>query len=102
MIPARGRVYSVDLGNGLRPFLIVSNNRRNSALENALSVRLTTTVKPDIPSIVVLGNDDPLVGRVLCDDIVLIYRDELEEDLGAVSRATMAKVAGGLAHALGI
>lgn len=102
MIPARGRVYRADLGNGLKPFLIVSNNHRNRALDSALAVRLTTSVKPQIDSIVELDRHDPLVGRALCDDIVVIYRDELRDDLGALSRATMTKVAAGLAHALAI
>ena len=102
MIPARGRVYRADLGYGLKPFLIVSNNRRNNALDSALAVRLTTSPKPELTSIVPLGPADPLVGRVLCDDIVPIYRDELTEDLGALSRETMAAVAGGLSAALGL
>lgn len=103
MIPARGRVYRADLGDGLKPFLIVSNNRRNTALDNALAVRLTTSMKPQMDSIVLLERDDlPLVGRALCDDIVLLYRDELHDDLGALSRATMTRVAWGLRHALGL
>lgn len=102
MIPARGRVYRADLGYGLKPFLIVSNNRRNNALDSALAVRLTTSPKPELTSIVPLGPADPLVGRVLCDDIVPIYRDELKEDLGALSRETMTAVAAGLSAALGL
>lgn len=102
MIPARGRVYRADLGYGLKPFLIVSNNRRNNALDSALAVRLTTSPKPELTSIVPLGPADPLVGRVLCDDIVPIYRDELKEDLGALSRQTMTAVAAGLSAALGL
>lgn len=102
MIPARGRVYRADLGYGPKPFLIVSNNRRNNALDSALAVRLTTSQKPELSSIVPLGSADPLVGRVLCDDIVPIYREELREDLGALSRESMAAVAAGLSSALGL
>lgn len=103
MIPARGRVYRTDLGYGLKPFLIVSNNRRNGQLDSALAVRMTTSMKPSMTSIVRLSSaDHPFVGSVLCDDIVQIYRDELKEDLGALSAGTMQAVARGLAHALGI
>lgn len=97
----RGRVYRADIGHGLKPFLVVSNNKRNRNFQNALAVRLTTTVKPEMPSIVVLTYPDPFVGRVLCDDIVEIYADEVKEDLGALSRGSMEQVSRGLAHALG-
>jgi mRNA interferase MazF len=100
--PVRGRVYMADLGNGRKPWLIVSNNARNRALGDCLAVRITTSVKPDLPSIVQLGPADPLAGRVLCDDIALLYREDLEEDRGALTLATMMKVATGLRAALAI
>jgi mRNA interferase MazF len=102
IIPARGRVYMADLGHGEKPYLIVSNNARNRKLQNSLAVRLTTTVKPDLMSIVVLSPADPLVGRVLCDDIVSIFHDELRRDVGALSSATMSQVAVGLRFALSL
>ena len=101
----RGRVYRIDLGAdiGLTPFLVVSNNRRNRGLGDALAVRLTTTDKVDLPSIVPLRDlDAPLVGRALCDRITVIYPDEVQADLGAVSAQTMRAVEEGLMHALGI
>lgn len=98
----RGRVYRADLGNGLKPFLVVSNNQRNRNLESVLAVRLTTTVKPVMPSIVELGSTEVFVGRVLCDDIVALYEDEVKADLGALSRGAMAQVKTGLAHALSL
>lgn len=102
MIPARGRVYRADLGYGLKPFLAVSNNRRNAALDSCLAVRITTSVKPDMTSIVVLDRNDPVVGRVLCDDLVTLYRDEIRDDLGGVCARTMASVRTGLLHVLGL
>ncbi|HEX6686135.1 MAG TPA: type II toxin-antitoxin system PemK/MazF family toxin [Candidatus Limnocylindrales bacterium] len=104
IIPARGRVYVADLGEGYgeKPFLVVSNNARNSKLDDCLAARITTSVKPEIPSVVDLSKEDPLVGRVLCDDIVKLYRDELKRDAGAVSAQTMARVRAGLCHALAI
>lgn len=102
IIPSRGRIYRADLGYGPKPFVVVSNNLRNRQLESSLAVRLTTSVKPDLQSIIELGPADPMVGRVLCDDIIQLYRDEITDDLGAVSRQTMQAVGRGLAYALSL
>jgi len=104
IIPARGRVYMADLGEGYgdKPFLVVSNNARNSKLDDCLAARITISVKPEIPSVVDLSKEDPLVGRVLCDDLVKLYRDELKRDVGALSAQTMARVRRGLCQALAI
>ena len=102
IIPVRGRVYMADIGSGRKPWLVVSNNARNRALSDCLAVRLTTSVKPDLPSIIRLNSADPLIGRILCDDIALLYRSDLEEDRGALSPATMMKVATGLRSALAL
>jgi len=92
----RGRVYYADLGHGDKPWLVVSNNRRNAQLDSALVVRVTTSVKPPLPSIIELDASDPLVGRVLCDDVNVIYTDEAKRDAGALSQRTMVRVADGL------
>jgi len=100
----RGRVYLVDIGlDEPKRLLIVSNNRRNNALGSALAVRLTTSTKPSLPSIVELAPaDHPLVGRIVCDDILEIWPDESRKDLGAASATTMQRVGVGLAAALGL
>ena len=99
----RGQVYRAKLG-GAEPkyYLIVSNNRRNRQLDDVLVVRLTTTEKPSIPSIVELGPPDPFVGRACCDDITWMAEDEVQEYLGALSPATMRRIDAGLIAALGI
>lgn len=102
LIPVRGRVYMADIGNGRKPWLVVSNNARNRALQDCLAIRLTTSDKPDLPTIIELGSADPLVGRALCDDIALLYRTDLEEDRGALSPQTMLKIAAGLRGALAL
>jgi mRNA interferase MazF len=102
LVPVRGRVYMADVGHGRKPWLVVSNNQRNSRLNDCLAARVTTTVKPSLPSIVELVQADPVVGRVLCDDIVMLYRDELKADSGAVTRATMTRVEAGLRAALSL
>ncbi|GAB2915583.1 MULTISPECIES: type II toxin-antitoxin system PemK/MazF family toxin [unclassified Streptomyces] len=100
--PIRGRVYMADIGNGRKPWLVVSNNARNRALQDCLAVRLTTSTKPELPTIIELGSADPLVGRALCDDVALLYRTDLEEDRGALSPQTMMKVSAGLRAALAL
>jgi mRNA interferase MazF len=100
--PVRGRVYAADLGQGRKPWLVVSNNGRNRQLDSCLAVRITTSRKPALETIVELDAADPLVGRVLCDDVNQVYRDELMQDLGALSPRTMAAVNVGLAVALAL
>lgn len=53
---------------------------------------MTTTVKPDLPSIVVLPKDESFTGRIMCDDIEPIYDDQVIKGIGAVSSQTMALV----------
>jgi mRNA interferase MazF len=103
--PVRGRVYGAvireDLGE--KYYLVVSNNRRNRALGDVLVVRLTTSPKPALPTVVEMGPADaPFVGRVLCDDIEALYKDEITREIGALSPATMRRVDGGLAAALSL
>jgi mRNA interferase MazF len=42
------------------------------------------------------------VGNVCCDDITALYRDELKEQIGALSLATMMRVATALKAALAL
>lgn len=100
----RGRVYAAQLSHLAEEkyFLVVSNNRRNRYFEQVLAVRLTTTAKPSLPSVVELGTAEVVGGRVVCDDIVELYPDEVRRDLGALSSAAMAQVGAGLKAALGV
>lgn len=99
----RGQVYRAKLGNTEpKYYLVVSNNRRNAALDHVLVVRLTTTAKPAIPSIVELGLPDPFTGRACCDDITWMAEAEVQEYLGALAPATMRRIDVGLRAALGI
>ena len=59
--PQRGQVYRCDLGYGLKPWLVVSNNARNRLLDDVVAIRLTTTVR-DLPTWVRLSAADPLAG----------------------------------------
>jgi mRNA interferase MazF len=100
----RGRVYAAKLSNikSEKYFLVVSNNQRNAQLPQVLAVRLTTTTKPEIPSIVEIGKGEAFLGRAVCDDIVELYEDEILRDLGALSPHAMSAVAGGLKAALSL
>ncbi|RCG22441.1 type II toxin-antitoxin system PemK/MazF family toxin [Sphaerisporangium album] len=102
--PLRGRVFMADLGEeyGEKPYVIVSNNARNRALPSYLAVRITTSPKPPLPSIIELTTEDPLVGRVLCDDIVILFAEDLRRDLGGLSLQTMVRIGQGLRHALAL
>lgn len=100
--PVRGRVYWADLGHGEKPWLVVSNNGRNRALPSCLAVRVTTSTAPDLPTVVSLAPADPLVGRVLCDDLAQLWHDELRREAGALTRRTMASVDAGLRAALSL
>ena len=104
MTYVRGRVYGAVINEriGEKYFLVISNNQRNRALGTALAVRLTTTTKPPIPSIVRLDRTDaPFTGSVVCDDIVELFEDE-GRDLGALRPQTMLRVNEALAFALAL
>lgn len=98
----RGRVYGANLSDigSERYFLVVSNNVRNRQLGTPLVVRLTTTAKPQLESIVPLGPTESFVGSVLCDSILELWEDEVTRDVGALSREAMVTVGRGLMAAL--
>ncbi len=100
----RGRVYAAKLSNikDEKYFLVVSNNQRNAHLPQVLAVRLTTSPKPSIPSIVEIGKGEVFLGRAVCDDIVELYEDEIQRDLGALSPSAMSAVGNGLKAALAL
>ncbi|KAA8884080.1 type II toxin-antitoxin system PemK/MazF family toxin [Nocardia colli] len=93
VVPSRGQIYSADCGYGPKPWLIVSNNRRNRQLPRILAVRITTTDKyASLPTMVPLSTDDPLVGHIVTDDLQQLHRDEFTTFLGAVCPATIMAV----------
>jgi len=99
--PLRGQVFRVDLGHGAKPWLIVSNNARNRNLQTVIAVRITTTNKhANVPTVVPLSSADPLVGYVVVDDLIQLYRDELAVALGALSAPTMRAISAAIHIAL--
>ncbi len=100
---SRGQVIRADIGlDEPKLLLVVSNNRRNQNLPQVLAVRLTTSDKPQLPSIVELAHPEAFVGRVVCDDIIEVYKDEAMKIIGALSPGAMQAVNIGLMAALGI
>jgi mRNA interferase MazF len=101
----RGRIYRAHLSHigEDKYFLVVSNNRRNRAFEQVLAARLTTTPPRDErPAMVPLAAGEIMTGWVSCDDIEVLYDDEVRADLGAVSAPAMRRVEAGLRAALGM
>lgn len=99
----RGQVVRADLGlDEPKLLVVVSNNRRNRNLAQVLAARLTTTAKPPLPSIVELDHTNEFVGRIVCDDIVEIYQDEVLGILGSLTPGAMRSLDRGLAAALDI
>lgn len=97
----RGQVIRADVGlDETKLFVVVSNNRRNAHLADVLTVRLTTSRKPAIPSIVELSSADTFTGRAVCDDIGPIFENEVLEVVGALSPASMLRIDAGLGAAL--
>jgi mRNA interferase MazF len=97
----RGQVFRVDLGHGAKPWVVVSNNARNRNLETVVAARITTTDRQaNIPTVVALSPSDPLVGSVVVDDLVQLYRDELSRQLGALTPATMSQISQALTIAV--
>ena len=99
--PQRGQVYRCDLGYGLKPWLVVSNNARNRLLDDIIAIRLTTAAR-DLPTWVKLSLADPLTGHANADCIEQLGKDELGEYLGVLSPASMRGVNQALAIALAI
>ncbi|XAS66539.1 type II toxin-antitoxin system PemK/MazF family toxin [Micrococcaceae bacterium Sec5.7] len=100
----RGEVYLIE-PSGIEEnkyYLVVSNNARNSHLGTALMVRITTSVKPEIASIIILPHGECVSGRVLCDDIEEVWSDQVVRRIGALSISTMAAVNEALKSALGL
>jgi len=100
----RGRVYrALPVGFDVdHYFVVVSNNARNRALPSVLAVRLTTSAKPALPSIIEIPPGEVLAGRAACDDIYELWDDEVHQDLGAFSPTTLAAIDDGLRAALSL
>lgn len=104
-VVTRGRIYGAVLSEevGEKYYLAVSNNARNRALDSFLALRLTTTSKPPLDSVVRLDQSDgPWIGAFLADEITEVFRDEVTRELGALRPGTMRRVDQALRAALAL
>jgi len=99
----RGEVWWVATDYGEKPYLVVSNAARNRHLDTVLAVRITTSPNPpDLDSIVPIEHQGEVVGRVLCDEIVLVSKSDLRRRASnAFMPRQMGAVCRGLNAALG-
>ena len=101
----RGELWAATLPGmpSAKYYLVVSNNRRNQKLGTALVTRITSGVhKPLVGSMVEIPDGEPLMSRVLCDEIEWMYPEDGRAKVDAFSPPTMRLVATGLKAALSI
>ena len=99
----RGQVIQANIGlDEPKLLVVVSNNRRNEHMPSALCARLTTTAKPDLPSVVQLDRTETFVGCIVCDDIIEVFEDEVLARRGGLSGQAMAALNDGLRAALSL
>ncbi len=100
----RGAIYKANLeSDESKLWLVVSPNARNMALGSALAVRLTTSQKyTELSSVVHIPDGELVHGWIRCDSLTIMYSDEPEEKIGALSKFAMSTVERGLMAALGI
>lgn len=94
----------VETPYGEKPYLIVSDQHRNRALDTVLCVRVTTSPNPpDIPSVVTIQDRvGTVVGRALCDEIYLVAKERLKtRKSNAFTPKEMSRICRGLAAATG-
>lgn len=97
----RGQLVQVEIGlDEPKIVVVVSNNRRNRALGSVLAVRLTTSAKPDIASVVEMPDGESVTGRAVCDDIIEIFEDEVMTLRGGLTAGALAAIDRGLMAAL--
>ena len=91
--------------HGFRPVLIVQNDIGNFYSEAIIVVPLTTSQKKELPTHVVIGQEEGLTERstVLCEQITTISLYQLEEKIGeVVVEDTAKKIEQALALAIGL
>lgn len=91
----RGEVYGYkfDPDADPKPALIVSNNAKNRSRFPIVHVlRITTAPKGKLDTIVPIPSSETIKGSVICDDLALVLKDDLQDRCGALSPRTMALV----------
>ncbi len=110
---ARGMVYWCDiprydtnpnLQSGRRPVIIVSNNINNCLSYNVTVVPCTTNTdkNPNQPTHCILPLNKEQPSLVLCEDIVTVNKDLLQNFMGLLDEPTMKKIDKCIMAALGL
>lgn len=102
----RGQVWLAQVVEDIGPklFVIVSENHRNSRLDTAIGVRITSTNKyTELPTTIALPPQERVNGWVRCSDITELWDEDLARDapITTLSPNTMRSLEPGLASALG-
>lgn len=102
--PIRGHVYRMyDDAYGRLHCLVVSTIPAFEADSSCLAVRVSVTnERREFPGWVRLGSGDPGFGYVVTHDLDRVDLEELKEDLGPLSDATMYAVEQAMRRMLGL
>ena len=107
----RGDLYYVDLGDGigseqcgLRPAVIVQNDKGNKFSTTVIVAPLTSRNKKLMPTHVILGKSDklPKTSTVLLEQIRIVDKQRLKEKIGHVTKKELIKIDKCLEISLGI
>ncbi len=98
----RGQVFAVDLGYGRKPWVVVSNNDRNRDRDSVIAARISGEPHAASSTVVALGPQDPVVGFAVVDDLVQLFREDLDEAVGTLSPSSMGAVDVALRVALAV
>jgi mRNA interferase MazF len=104
MTVKRGEIYFADLGggyvgseqNGLRPVIILQNNRGNQHSSTTIVITITTKAKKRLPTHVPLKSDINTGLKsesvALCEQIRTIDKKRLDNRIGTVDENTLNKI----------
>ncbi|MBE3577154.1 MAG: type II toxin-antitoxin system PemK/MazF family toxin [Limnochordales bacterium] len=103
--PARGDIFLANLNptvgseqRGVRPVVVLQNDRGNSRSSTVIVAPLTSRRKrPELPTHVLLPD-----GLILLEQLRTIDRKRLKEKIGRLDRATLARVDAALRASLGL
>lgn len=112
-MPKRGEIYFADLDpvrgseqGGIRPVLIIQNDRGNAHSPTVIVVCMTSRLKKlSLPTHVLITGGTAGLERdsmVLCEQVRTIDRSRLREWAGVLQKADMRRVEEALRHSAGL
>lgn len=101
-VALRGQVFAVDLGYGRKPWVVVSSNDRNRERDSVIAARISGEHRTVSPTVVALGRQDPVAGFAVVDELVQLFRDDLDEAVGRLSPSTIGAIDDALRVALAL